>query len=248
MKKKWVISLGVSAVAFGGVAMFLSFTFQGHILGLYAFAAIKAPLGVKIDCVHETNQKVAQKFTLPLAFDEGTKNDLREFWHFSYYRACLFRAGYDFYGNTITPSEITTTDSIPHYVNHFMNISFAVPVGTTILTDNQTDPDIDDYVITSKLQTEDHTIIVQADRSYKEVSTLPELEAKFTGFSTTTATLTGKTTSKNQAGTAILAAHQENGQFGFISLNPQKLAVTVYGEMLPAELLAQIESSFTFTK
>ena len=246
MQTKWKIALASGALVVGGTTVFLNYTYHGHIAGLYAFAAFKAPFDVKTNCIKTTKQKVTDKFALPLAFDEDTKNELREFWHFSYYRACLFEAGYDFYGNKVQPSEIATVDGTTRYINHFMHISFSVPGGTTIIADNLVNPDIDDYVITAKLQTGDHTIIVQADRSYKEVKTLDELAEKFTGFATTTATLIGKQSSTNQAGAAILAAHQENGQFGFITLNPEKFAVTVYGEMLPAELLSQIESSFTF--
>jgi hypothetical protein len=221
-------------------------TVRGRVLTMYTGGGFFAPVGTKVSCAKETDQKVAQKFTLPLNFDQDSKDMLREFWHFSYYRACLFEAGYDFGGRKVSHSEIIDENGKLIYKNHFAKISFEVPPGTTILTDNVTDPDMDDYVIASSLQVGTDVVIVQADRSKKSVADLKELEAGFTGFATTSATVLGKNYMTSQTGSAILAAHQDDAQFGFLSFTPNKLAISIYGKLLPQPLLTMIESSFTF--
>lgn len=248
MKKSWkitlVVSLAISLVAY----LYFAHTTRGKVLSLYAFGSFKAPISQKITCAKQTDQKVQNKFTLPLDFDQDSKNALREFWHFSYYRACLFEAGYDFYGNKIAFSSITKTNNETRYQNNFSKISFAVPNNAIIVSDNSVNPDLDDYIITSIIRVDDYEIIVQADRSKKDVTSLSELEDKFTGFATTSAAIVDRKQTTNQAGSAILAIHQEDAMFGFLTLNPEHLAITVYGEKLPKSLLDMIESSFTFTK
>ena len=225
---------------------FFAHTAKGGSLALYAIGGWGAPWSVKVDCAKDTDRRVEEKFQLPLAFDEKTKDELRGFWYFSYYRACLFRAGYDFSGNEVKPSEIVEVGGETRYVNHFAKVSFVVPEGTTIQVDNAVNPDIDDYIISSTLNTGEYLVYVQVDRSYQDVNSIEELEQDFTGFSTTTAGLMGKRFGASQAGSAILSAHQDNGNFGFVSLNPDRLAVTVFGRLLPQSLLDSIESSFRF--
>jgi hypothetical protein len=244
--KKLIITCTLVAILGSSLYTYSTQTVRGRVLTMYAGGGFFAPVGTKIACAKQTDQKVAEKFTLPLNFDQESKDLLREFWHFSYYRACLFDAGYDFGGRKVAHSEIIEESGKLIYKNHFAKISFEVPAGTTIVTDNITNPDIDDYVITSSLQVGTDVVIVQADRSKKSVADLKELEAGFTGFATTSATVLGKSYRTSQTGSAILAAHQDDAQFGFLSFTPNKLAISIYGKMLPQPLLDMIESSFTF--
>lgn len=247
MKRKLMVSAAVLIALLGTIYILAEHTSRGRVVSLYAFGAIKAPLVTKIACASDTDARVTEKFKQPLNFDPASKTALREYWHFSYYRECLFKAGYDFYGNKILASTLSSVDSeTSRYTNHFGNISFTVPAGTTIKADNITNPDMDDYVITSILKIGEYDVIVQFDRSKKEAVDLAEINDTFTGFSTTTAAIVNKSTATNQSGSVIMSVHQDDATFGLLSFTPEHLVVSIYGEKLPIEILNQIESSFTF--
>jgi hypothetical protein len=210
---------------------------------MYVFGGFGAPIALKSTCAKESDKKVDQKFALPLDFDKDSKNALREFWHFSYYRACLFEEGYDFSGNVIKPSTITRHDDGSLYTNYFGGIAFAVPGDTIIIEDNSTNPDLEDRRITSVLKIGEHEVTVLAYRSFDDIDSFDELEDGFMGFSTSTGDIVEKVVRTNQQGANVLSAYQDDGLFGFASVTKKGRIIKVFGKKLPKELLELIESS-----
>jgi hypothetical protein len=155
---------------------FFTKTNRGSSWALYAIAGWNAPFSVKTACATKTDANVSKKFELPLKFDEKTKNELRGFWYYSYYRQCLHKAGYDFSGNPIPPSVITQgAGEITQYSNPYSGITLTVPTGTTITTDNTLDVNFDDRLYVSQLTLPQGLLTINA---YKKVEDAQELLTK----------------------------------------------------------------------
>lgn len=222
-------------------------THSGRILSLYTFGGFKAPVGVKIGCAKETNLRVEEKFTLPLDFDNESKNALQEFWHFSYYRDCLFRAGYDFGGTRILPSTMVSLDeSFSLYTNYFGGIKFIVPGSSMLANDNVTDPDTEDRRLTSLIRIGDTTLTVLIYRNYDDLETFQELQTGFPAFSTSTGAIIKQEIFENEAGVNLLFVQQDDGLHGFVTINEQGQVMQIFGHNLPSALLQKIRDSLSF--
>ncbi len=176
VSKRTYLILFVIILVLGAGYLFFTKTNRGSSWALYAIAGRHAPLSVKMSCAKETDERVATKFSLPLKFDTKTKNELRGFWYYSYYRGCLFKNGFDFSGNPIPSSTITPqTGKTTQYANPYVGITLSVPQGTIIATDNVLDVDFDDRLHVSQLTFPNGTLVINA---YKKVTDPEELLAK----------------------------------------------------------------------
>lgn len=244
MSKKIIVvitAVPILLLIFG--ALWMNYTHQGRVFGLYAFAAFKTPLDIKMRCIEETNDRVYEKFLLPLAFDEESKNALREYWHFSYYRQCLFKAGYDFYGAPIPPTELTAVNDTYVYKNHFTDISFTTATTTSIVYDNTTDPDNDDYTVGSQLLIGSETVTVNFDRSYK-VKDLAALEPIFAGF-VEKIDFTSPTLVKLPSPRPDILAFENTDQFGYVLIIPDNHIITIYGKNSARSTIESLVDSIT---
>jgi hypothetical protein len=246
LKRKYISIPLAIAVVLGVLYAFGTYTYSGRVSGLYVFGGFFAPVGVKYECTKESLALVEEKFMLPLDFDALSKQQLREFWHFSYYRACLFRAGYDFGGNVIAPSELTpSTDSL-HYRNYFAGIDMKVPNGTIISVDNITNPDIEDRLIASQLLVNGATVYVYAYRSYDDADTYDALALSFTHFATSTGEIVGGKVPADTPTVRAFTATDSTGLSGFVTRSPKGRVIQVFGENMSSETITQLLSSLSF--
>jgi hypothetical protein len=227
MSKKKMVALTaipLSIIILCGI--WLQYTHVGRVIGLYSFAAISTPFQVKVACAKDTNLRVSDKFEQPLNFDENSKNALREYWHFSYYRECLYKQGYDFNGEPIKPTELMRTSSGYTYTNHWAGISLTTSSETSIVYDNITNPDLDDYIIVSQILIGGTPIMVQYDRSYK-VADAEALLPIFAGFNSKegfNSPLLKQVTSPRPD----VLAFEDGDFFGYVVIIPNSHIVTLY--------------------
>jgi len=191
----------------------------------------------------ETRALVQKKFELPLLFDRASKNALREFWHFSYYRACLFRAGYDFYGNPIKPSEIVRTNGESRYMNYFGGFSFSVPESTELSIRDVTDPDIEDRKISSTLIVDEHQITVLLYKNYEDSTTTELLREAFMHFENSTTTFDQSSIARNGFDIDVLTAKDADGNYGFSALLRDGKVLQVFGSAAQQDLLNSLAMS-----
>lgn len=243
-KKKIAVATLLPIAILALCALWLQTTHDGRVLGLYSFAALRAPFDAKMTCAKETNIRVADKFEAPLNFDEDSKNALREFWHFSYYRECLFKAGYDFYGKPIEPASLTAAadgSQTYTYKNPFAGIQFTTDQPTTLVYSNITNPDLDDYTIASLLMVAGEPISVHFDRSYKQATT-EEFTAAFAGFESKEG-FTSETLERLPDAPGNILHYADGDLIGYVVHFPQDHIVTIYGQKTAEPTLDKIAST-----
>lgn len=245
-RARWVKVMGIIAVILVCAYLLSTQTYRGRVLSLYVFGGFWAPVSLKYDCAKESRAKVEEKFTLPLDFDEASKNALREFWHFSYYRECLFDNGYDFGGNPIPDSEIVKRDDGTHYINYFAGTDIIVPDGTTILVDNATNPDEEDRLIASVLLIEGKQVYVNAYRSFDDVNSLDSLSDTFVNFASSTGDIISKEIARSANGADVIAITQDDTYTGFVTYSPIGRVVQVFGSNISDEVRRGIQHSLSF--
>ncbi len=169
------------------------------VLGLYVALGMHAPVSIRYECAKQADSLVHDKFQLPLAFDQASKDGLREFWHYSFYTGCLQNHGYDHYGNPVPRSSVTDTE----FINAFG--AFALPIANAkILSDNQVDVAYDDRLILSEIVSVGKTYSVGWYKKFDPM-TLDEYAKQWTHFPHTEEPLTiasasGVLTATNSAG------------------------------------------------
>ena len=240
-KRRRILHLLVPVFCIAIALIWLNFSHTGRIYGLYIFGGVKAPVTTKISCAKETNTRVYEKFQSPLAFDEESKNALREYWHFSYFRECLFKHGYDFVGNTIKATELVPENGELVYRNHAAGVTFRVPEGSHMVYDNITNPDLDDYLIASLILIKDQSIFVYMDRSYK-VDSNESLRSVFAGF-TSKKDFPSEHLTEVTSNTPNALSYEDGDMFGYVITLPNHHVVTIFGSQEAKPILQQIGSS-----
>jgi hypothetical protein len=237
--RKKVVVYGASAlIALVLLGAWLQYTHTGRVYGLYAFAAFKAPLSVKYACVKDTNARVEEKFLEPLPLDQASINGLREFWHFSYYRQCMFLHGYGFYGTAFAPSELVAENGILRYRNYFAKVGFTLPSPARIVVDNETDPNMDDYLIASELEVMGTPVSVHMDRSYKAEND-EVLTAIFGGFDHKQ-DYPSPTLERVSSPYPGVLAYQDGERVGYVVNSPNHHIVMIFGTKDAQPILDQI--------
>jgi hypothetical protein len=217
------------------------YTHTGRVWSMYAFASFKAPFAVKQECIKETNQKVYDKFLQPLDFNTEAKDALREYWHFSYYRACMFTAGYDFWGDEIEPSSLVSEAGETYYRNPFAKVSFVVLPETNIIVDNAINPDLDDYIVATTLQIGEADVMVRMDRSNK-LQSVNELSEAFAGFDSQK-DFKSKDLEPVVSGVTDALAFRDGAYYGYAVLIPDHHIVSIFGDNSAQSLIDQIVST-----
>lgn len=195
-------------------------------LALYVMIGMKAPLATRIECAKETEGLVTEKFSLPLLFDQASKDGLRTFWHYSYYASCLQNNGYDHSGNPIPVS--TVNDG--RFINHFGKFSLAM-TDAKIISNNQVDADYDDRLIISDLHWRDHDIFVGFYKKY-DPKTISEMKSEWTHFP-----YSDETFSSISIQDEILTASDSSGMRGCLRLYDER-PIIIYGQNLNSKVCA----------
>lgn len=192
-------------------------------LALYVMIGMKAPLATRIECAKETEGLVTEKFSLPLLFDQASKDGLRTFWHYSYYASCLQNNGYDHSGNPIPVSTI----SDGRFINNFGKFSLAM-TDAKIISNNQVDADYDDRLIISDLHWRDQDIFVGFYKKY-DPKTISEMKSEWTHFP-----YSDETFSSISIQDEILTASDSSGMRGCLR-QWHDVPLVIYGSTLRAD-------------
>lgn len=223
MKHPLILGL-LSLLILGGVGYwFFMHTNRGSSLALYAFGGLHAPLSVKWECAMTTDLWVEEKFSLPLAFDEKTKDSLRGFWYYSYYRQCLFDHGYDFDGRQVPQS---TLGSGGDYTNPYLGISFTLPTTLSLVTDNKLDVDLNDKKIFSSFVNDNAAVAIHAYLPNDEIPSVEDATKKFSELDGTASPI--ETTERiMQNDHELMKLTQADGTKSVMFMTPEKSVVQV---------------------
>jgi hypothetical protein len=200
-------------------------TVRGSSFALYAVGGWHAPIATKWHCAMETDINVDKKFTLPLLFDEDTKNELKGFWYYSYYRQCLYNNGYDFKGNPIPKSTIIDIT----YSNPYGEFSFPVPPHTTLTTDNTLNVDNHDKLLVSTLTIGNEVLTIHTFLRDEDFTSFESLKNNLQHISLSTADIENSDAIKNANGVDVLRVRDTEGTEGVVFLTPSLHVVYIFG-------------------
>jgi len=205
---------------------------------MYVFAVSGIPVSIKVPCAIEADTRVSEKFSVPPDFDRKSINSLRGFWHFSFYKQCLFRDGYDFEGEKITASEITR-DGL--YTNHWSGFSLSIPSEASIITDNETDYEIDDRLYTSVIKSGEDTVQINFYTKY-DFENLNDMFLSTNAFTNTDGIVLEKELLESGNGFRL----KMNTYEGYVFMDGEKV-VQIYTDNVDVDSFQTISESFEFT-
>lgn len=241
-KKIIIISLILFILIF--LYWFFSHTSRGKSVIVYVIGGWGAPLQDRWSCVKKTEKQVSKKFSLPLAFDKKSKDRLKEFWYFSYYRQCLFANGYDFKGKIIPKSYLAKNQTNYTYANSYASINFAMPANNAVLIlDNQLDVDFDNRLHISELQVDEEKIFIHVYTGHEDFSTFSDIELKLENLSTTKGEIIGRAKNQSRSGINLLRVKQQDGFGGIVFLTPNKRIIHIFGSESAQSIIDQIAQS-----
>jgi hypothetical protein len=221
---------------------FFMYTNRGSSIALYSIGGWGAPLQIRWDCGKETDRLVVEKFKLPLDFTKESKDELRGFWYYSYYRQCLYRNHFDFDGNPIPASTLNNTQ----YINQFAGIQFVVPQGTTLTEDNALNVDIDDRLYVSNLETPSGRILIHTYLKNDNFSSFDDLSKNIRTLTPLREGSIKESVSNNEQQISFINFTQSNGHRGILLLTPEKHVIHISGLADSADSIDVISKSISF--
>jgi len=246
LKKSFIIAT-IAGIVLGGSWYYLTQTARGGSYALYVAAAWGTPIGIKFDCAKETDKRVDQKFQLPFNVDQDVKDALKGFWYYSYYRQCLYDAGYNFSGDKIQPSSITPDTPDALYTNPLGGFSFRIPEGTTIVSDNKLNVDFDDRLFVSSLETSSETISIHVYVTYRDIKTVEDITKIIKQIPGTVGSITGTIFEKSNSGVDIVYMKQDDDMQGVAFVTPQGHVVFVAGSNLLEPIIKTVADTLSST-
>lgn len=225
----------------------LTHTSAGRIAGVYAVGGWKAPWSVRTECRHTARGRVETLFTKPLAMSDDAKSGLREYWHYSYYRECLYRAGYSFMGNVLPESTLYVMgDTERWYMNPLAGVHLRVPVDTRIIRDNELDVTFDARLLRSELSTDGTTFRLDAYTGHQFVHTFADLPDYVEHFVTGTSTVTMRESATTTSGIPYLAIEQDADTCGILTVTPDAYILHMKTSCEKYEDVQAIAETLTF--
>lgn len=239
------IGLGVIVVL---VVLYVltSYTMHGRITALYLFGGMGVPWATKSACIEVVGDRVTQKFALPLDMDREARNALREYWHYSYYRQCLYDSGYDFSGNPVPLSTLVEESGHVTYTNVLANMIFTLPVGTDITMDNELDVDFDYRLFRSSFTVGRATVFVHTYTIHDDVASFADLAINLDHLSATEGTITTATEHVADQGVPYLAVIQDDGYCGSVFVAPAGQVVHIYTVCDDSALVEEMSTTAMF--
>lgn len=220
---------GVFAALFLVGYIFFQHTSLGRIAGVYLVGGWKAPWAVRTECRHTASARVEELFTLPLAMDDSAKDGLREYWHYSYYRECLYRAGYSFLGTVLPTSTVyRMTDTDHWYLNRLAGVYLRVPAETRIVRDNELDVSFDARLLRSELTLPGNSLFLDTYTSHQFVKTFADLPDYVTHFIPSTSTVVRTASATTTGGIPYMSVEQNTGTCGIMTVTPDAYILHLY--------------------
>lgn len=217
----------------------ISRTTRFHISMLYLFTGSKSPISTRVHCIGQTENLVANKFSLPLNFDTKSKNLLREYWHYSYYRQCLRQSGYDIHGGTIPKSNVVNTGSGFEYQNTEGLFKIINLDNVTIISDNVMDVDYDDRLLLSTLEINQKKVNLGVYIKHDKITDLSSAEDQFTNFPFTIGSIKSKEINTSR-GSSFLYIEQTDGITGLVTILPNNKIILIYAPEISLEYLSAL--------
>lgn len=205
-------------------------------------------MSIRWDCAKNTDALVAEKFTLPLNFDKKTKDELRGFWYYSYYRQCLYQHGFDFHGNPVPASTLSAGSVGTLYTNPYAHLQFQLPAQAVLLTDNELRVDFDDRLFVSKIQMPTGDIQVDyyiGNEDFQSIADITDHPEKIEPLRTSA--ITHLSTSSNPQSIELVSIKQQNGFVSIVFMTPQKNLVHILAPSGAAKILEMTAQSLSFT-
>lgn len=241
-KKIIIIVMCFSLVILVGY-IFFAHTNRGSSYALYMFGGWHAPIQTKWSCGKQTDVRVAEKFTLPLLFDEETKDELRGFWFYSYYRQCLFDNGYDFSGNAIPKSFISKQNGIDTYTNTYGGFYFVIPENAVLIKDNTLDVDFDDQLLVSLMALGSDTLNIHVYLKEAEFKSITDIQAELEHLSLSSADISSKEIRKNSNGVSVIRARENTGNEGIVFITQNHAVVHIFASNSHIDVIDMVEKS-----
>jgi hypothetical protein len=241
--KKITVYICALLVLLGLLYFFFMQTNRGSSLALYIASGWHAPINIRWNCGQETDKRVEEKFLLPLEFDQASKDLLRGFWYYSYYRECLFKQGYDFKGNPIPTSNLSITDSETKYINPFADIQFNILRNDfKIVTDNELNVDIDDRLHISKLKSDTGEIEIKTYITKTDSESLKDVLVQFGKISAEDKILLNQAITQKSKSIFKITQSDESPALVFLTPNSHIIYISANGEG-GEEIIEGIKSS-----
>ena len=240
-KQKISVIVFTITLILGITIFFFTSTLKGRSLSLYAVGGWGAPLTTRLSCASKTNERVDEKFLQPLNFDKKSKNAIKEFWYFSYYKECLFEEGYRFNGEAVPSSSLV--DAI--YINNFAGIKFTIPKNATLTQNNVLDVEFDSRLYRSEITSEESSIFIHTYLEHEDFKTETDLSNNLEHFSTTEGSILEKETIISAENVNLIKINQDDGMNGIAFITSEGHVVHIFGEHIPEQDLETIINTLT---
>lgn len=224
---------------------FFMHTIRGSSIAVYVIGGWHAPIGVKFACAQETDARVKTKFMLPLLFDEATKDQLRGFWYYSYYRGCLFAHGYDFSGNPVPKSSISVQGTTSTYTNAYGGFSFDLLGTFSLDTDNVLNVDWDDQLFVSKLSSHTLSFTVDTHLKHEHFTSFEDIANTYAQHPFSTTTILSSEIRTTATDAQVLYVYEADGVTRLVFISDTGHIVDIHGSDMSEALIQNIISSLT---
>jgi hypothetical protein len=240
-------TLGGLLVAALGLYVFAEHTSTGRVWALYMAGGFHAPNEVKDLCRNETDERVTEKFLQPLDMNGDARTALREYWHYSYYRQCLYRAGYSFMGSELPSTTLTEGEAGAEYRNPLAGLTLALPRGSTVTTDNELNVTYDARLLHSELDAGASKLVVDVYTSHQFVNSYEALPQYIDHFVASTTVVASSTDGLTAQGSPYLYLTEAEGTCRTLQVSPEAMIISL---IMPcdeeAALLGVTESTSYF--
>lgn len=245
-KKRVIWAIALCVVLVGAVYGYATYTSHGRITALYLVVGWNAPSELRTKCEAESRERVETLFLQPLHMTEEAKNGLREYWHYSYYRECLYHAGYSFMGTSLPESRILTEGTVSIYENKLAGTTLEVPENTRLMQDNELDVSFDYRLLRSVLAEDELTVSFDVYTEHQFVTELADVPEYLDHFPASTSTITHTTDHVTSRGIPYLFAYQDDGLCGAIFVAPSGRIIHVYSDCVYTDEIHTLVDTLTF--
>ncbi len=221
---------------------------HGRLLGLYVVGGWSAPTEVRSTCKQESVERVIELFTRPLNMDADAKNGIREYWHYSFYRECLYHAGYTFLGKPLPRATLAATpDNQYRYTNPLAGTSLVLEDAVTFSADNTLDVTFDYRLLRTSFNTGTTTLFFDTYTEHQFIHTFADLPTYLDHFPASTGTIVASESRTTTSGIPYLSVTQDDGLCGNIFVTPAERIVHLYAACTEHKKIQVITDTLTFT-
>jgi hypothetical protein len=179
--------------------------------------------------------------------DEAGRTGLAEYWHYSFYRNCLYNAGYSFLGKPLPQATLLSGATDVRYTNPLAGATLSLPSGTTQELDNVLDVNFDYRLLRSSFLVGTSTIVFDTYTTHEYIHSLADVPMYLDHLPTTGGSIFESKERTNLLGTPYLWVEQNDGYCGGIVVTPVEKILHLYAPCSERKLINQILDSLTIT-